>query len=70
MLADAKLKVTQQCMQRPQKSNHILGCIQGSMASRASKVILSLCSALIKPHLECYIHLWAPHHSKDMSLLE
>jgi len=69
-LLDEKLDMSQQCALAPQKANRILGCIKSIVASRAREVILPLCSALVRPHLESCIQLWRPQHRKDMELLE
>ena len=40
------------------------------MGSREMELILPLCSALVRPHLEYSIPFWSPQHKEDMELLE
>jgi len=62
--------MSHKCVLAAQKANRILGCIKRSVASRLREVILPLCSALVRPHLESCIQLWSSQHRKDMDLLE
>ncbi|KFQ71339.1 hypothetical protein N335_13245, partial [Phaethon lepturus] len=68
VLVDGKLDMSQQCVLVAQKANHILGCIQRSVANR--KGFCPSNSALVRPHLESCIQLWSPQHRKDMDLLK
>ena len=62
--------MSRQCALAAQKTNHILGCIKRSMASRARDMTLPLYSALMRPHLEFCIQFWSPLHKKGMDVLE
>ena len=50
LLVDEKLDMSHQCALAAQKANHILGCINRSVASKLREGILPLCSALVRPH--------------------
>ena len=41
-----------------------------SVASRTRKVILPLCSVLVRPHVEYCIQMWSPQYRRDVGLLE
>ena len=63
---DTKLNTSQQHVLAAKKASSILGCIKQSAASRSGEGILPLCSALVRPRLEC----WALQYKRDVDTLE
>ena len=54
------------CALTAQKVNHILGCTKRSVASRVRNMILTLCSELVRPHLEYCVQMCSPQYRRDI----
>ncbi|KAJ7397942.1 hypothetical protein BTVI_130382 [Pitangus sulphuratus] len=70
VLVDSKLSMSRECAPVAKKASGILGSIWKSSASRSRRVILLLYSALERPHLECFVQVWAHQCKRDMELLK
>jgi len=69
-IVETKLNMSQQCALTAKKANGILGCTRKCIASRLRQVILPLYSALVRPHLEYFVHYWALQYKRDVDILE
>ena len=54
------MKVSEQCGITASKGNQILGLIR----RKGKKLIIPLCKAIVRPHLEYCIQVWRPYRKK------
>ena len=59
-----KLNVSQQCAQAAREANCPIECNEHGIASWVREGIVPLCSALLQPHLEHWVHCWASQNIK------
>ena len=69
VLVDRKLGTSQQHALAAWKTNGILGCIKRGVVSKKRKGTVTLCSALMRPHLKCCVQVWGPKYRRDVELL-
>ena len=70
IVVEQKLNMSQQCDAATKKANAILGHINRSVVSKSHEVLVSVCSALIRPHLKYCVEFWTPQFKKDADKLE
>ena len=64
------IKVSEQCGIAASKGKQILGLIRRTITYKEKQLIVHLCKAIVRPHLEFFIQSWRPYRKKDIDKLE
>ena len=67
---NANMKVSEQCRIAASKGNQVLGMIRRNITYKEKCVIIPLCKAIVRPHLEYCIQAWSPYLRKDVNMIE
>ena len=70
VLVHQSLKVSMQVLQAVKKPNGMLAFIVRDFEYSSRDVLLQLCRALVRPHLEYCVQFWSPFLRKDVLALE
>ena len=66
----ADMKVSEQCRIAASKGNQIIWLVRRIVTYKEKQLIVPLCKAIVRPHLEHCIHAWRPYRKKDIDKLE
>ena len=66
----ADMKVSEQCGIAASKGYQILGLISRTIMYKEKQIIVPLCKAIVRPHLEYCIQAWKPYRKTDIDKLD
>ena len=70
MLMPKDLKFLKQCLLPKNKTNLMLGIINGGVSYKSAEAISKLFRSYVRPHLEYCVQFWSPINEKDAGMLE